>query len=240
MRLARLYFALILVADGRACAQNASDEWFPAHVGDKWTYEYTSRDENGRGRAHLDVHAWKTEEMTTGLWVVPEGTLIERQVRIVEGSPREGWGTNATPAYLLQGNCVYGDLGDADWDASAHQLNPHFLVSLTAGEVSPNFCFPLTLHKMWGAPHGLPDWNVPRPEQARDWAVVSVTVRDPATPAGQTTFHIINISAYPGSGETVDTWFAKGVGVVRKDEVHHGTIGELRTRLLRFQPASRQ
>jgi hypothetical protein len=35
---------------------------------------------------------------------------------------------------------------------------------------------------------------------------------------------------------TADIWFEKGLGVVREDEVHHGTIGEARTHLLRFQP----
>jgi hypothetical protein len=37
----------------------------------------------------------------------------------------------------------------------------------------------------------------------------------------------------------VDTWFEKGVGIIRKDQIHHGTIGELHTRLLRFEPAAR-
>jgi hypothetical protein len=58
-------------------------------------------------------------------------------------------------------------------------------------------------------------------------------------PDQQKTFHITSISAYPGAGVTVDIWFEAGVGVVREDEIHHGTIGERRIRLLRFESAAR-
>jgi hypothetical protein len=147
---------------------------------------------------------------------------------------------NPSPVYLIRGDCVYGNFGEADWDPSAHQLTASFREGLSVGYVSPDFCFPLTAHKKWGAPHGLPDWSVTRPEEAKDWEVVGIKVHDPSVPAEGTTFHIGNISSYPGSGITVDTWFEKGVGVVREDEIHSGTIGEMRTRLLRFEPASQR
>jgi hypothetical protein len=60
---------------------------------------------------------------------------------------------------------------------------------------------------------------------------------DRSAPDVQETFHVANISSYPGAGFTVDIWFAKGVGIVREDDIHHGTIGDVRTRLLRFEPA---
>jgi hypothetical protein len=75
---------------------------------------------------------------------------------------------------------------------------------------------------------------VTRPEDAKDWQVVGITVRDK-----QETFHIRSISSYPGSGVTSDIWFEKGVGVVREEDIHHGTIGDSQTRLLRFEPAAK-
>jgi len=92
------------------------------------------------------------------------------------------------------------------------------------------------VHKKWGAPHGLPGWGVIRPEQAKDWEVAGISARDSSAPSGQKTFHVTAISGYPGSGMTVDNWFAKGVGIVREEEIHHGTIGEYRRHLLRFEP----
>jgi hypothetical protein len=66
---------------------NAVSNWFPIHVGDKWVYEHLSRIDNGGGQAHPDVHTWKTEEITIGSWTVPEGTVVGRQVRVIEGAP---------------------------------------------------------------------------------------------------------------------------------------------------------
>ena len=76
-----------------------------------------------------------------------------------------------------------------------------------------------------------------RPEDAKDWEVAGVKAHTPSAPDGQKTFHVTSISGYPGAGITVDIWFAKGVGVIREDAIHHGTLGEERIRLLRFEPA---
>ena len=233
VRLARPYLALILISGGQACAQNAAASWFPVHLGDKWIYEYETRDENGEGRAHLVIHRWKTEETTIGSWTIPEGTVVGRQVRVTEGSPPTGSSVNPNPAYLIRGDCLYADV---NWNPSAHQLTADFLKELDAS-LSPDFCFPLVVHKTWGAPHGLPDWDVTRPEKARDWQVARIRVRDPSAPDKQKTFQITSISSYPGAGVTVDIWFEKSVGVVREEEIHHGTI-ERRARLLRFEPAT--
>lgn len=140
-----------------------------------------------------------------------------------------------SPAYLVRENCVYGE---TTWDTQTHQLTADFRKALEVGYISPDFCFPLTVHKRWGAPHGLPDWGVTRPEEAKDWEVVGMVYHDPLAPAGQNTYHITSISAYPGAGMTVDMWFAKGIGVIRKEAVHHGTLGTERIRLLRFESAT--
>ena len=47
------------------------------------------------------------------------------------------------------------------------------------------------------------------------------------------------ISAYPGAGVTADIWFEKGVGIIREEEIRHGTIGERRSSLPRYEPAAK-
>src|ERR1700742_838483 len=96
-----LYLAIILLSAGRASSQNVISGWFPVHPGDKWVYAHTSRDENGAGSAHLDLHAWQTEELVIASRTVPEGTLLENQVRIIEGSPPSGWRVNPNAVYLI-------------------------------------------------------------------------------------------------------------------------------------------
>jgi hypothetical protein len=76
--------------------------------------------------------------------------------------------------------------------------------------------------------------------EAKDWQVAGTKMRDPLAPDKQKTFHITSISSYLGSGMTMDIWFEKGVGIVREEEFHHGTVGEDRTRLIRFEPASQR
>src|ERR1700704_2354519 len=44
VRWARVALTLMF-ASGGVYAQDAVANWFPAHVGDKWTYEHTTRDE---------------------------------------------------------------------------------------------------------------------------------------------------------------------------------------------------
>jgi hypothetical protein len=219
----RLFIALALITSAPA------QSWYPLHTGDRWIYQYDTRDDIGEGRGHLDVHSWKTEETITGSWNTPEGLLVAKHVRVIEGAPRRGWRVDPAPAYLLRGECLYAHVR---WDPSTHQLTPELREGLTTYE-SPDFCFPLTIHKTWGAPHGLPDWAVTRPEDAKDWKVVGIEVREK-----RRLFHITSISAYPGAGITTEIWFEPGVGIVREDDIHHGTVGEVHTRLVRFEPAA--
>jgi hypothetical protein len=231
----RVYFTLVFFSGG-VCAQDAVANWFPIHVGDKWTYEHTTRDEHGEGRAHPEIHTWKTEETIVGSWAVPEGTLVERQVRVIEGSPRGR--VDPSPAYLIRENCVYAEYGGTAWDPQTHQVTAEFRKALVVGYVSPDFCFPLAVHRRWGAQHGLPVWGVTRPEEAKDWEVAEIKDHDLSVPGSQNTYHITSISAYPGAGITVDIWFAKGIGVLRKEAAHHGTLGEERIGLLKFESAT--
>jgi hypothetical protein len=50
-------------------------------------------------------------------------------------------------------------------------------------------------------------------------------------------FHIKSTSSYLGSGMTGEIWLQKGVGIVRDEYIHHGTLGEEHLRLVRFEAA---
>jgi hypothetical protein len=226
MPIVKLGLALACLAIVQARAQEAVTEWFPLHPGDQWFYAHESRDNTGAGQAHPEIHQWRTKETVTGIWTIPEGTLVGKQVRVIEGSPRPGYRVDASPADLIRGNCAYTTY--LDWDPIAHQLTAYYRQSLLAGEVAADFCFPLVVGKSWGAPHWA-DWRPPA--DAQDWRIV-------AFDASQNAFHIASISSYLGSGMTADIWFEKAVGIIREDEIHHGTVGEERTRLLHFVPAS--
>ena len=203
-----LHVFLFLAVAFPVFAQDAAVDWFPVHAGDTWIYRHETRDENGGGRAHLDIHRWQTEETVTGAWVVPEGTLVGRQVRVVEGSA--GYRVNPEPAVLIRGDCVYSS--EVDWKAQEHQLTAAFREELAAGHLAPDFCFPLGKGKTWGAP------------TTKDWQVAGKKAR---------TFHVVSISSYPGAGVTEEVWFERGVGIVREEEIHRGTIGEIRTWLVK-------
>jgi hypothetical protein len=235
MRLAPFYLSFAFISSGQVFAQNAVVDWFPTHAGDKRIYDHETRDDTGKGPAHAEVHRWKTEETIIGSWTVPEGTLVGGQVRVLDGSPPVGYRVNPDPAFLIHGDCLYR-LSAHDWDRSAHQLTPEFRKWFAVGEISADFCFPLTAHKTWGAPN----WGGIRPaSEAKDWEVAGMKARDQSAPDKQKTVHITSVSSYLGSGMTADIWFEKGVGIVREAEVHHGTIGEERTHLVRFQPVCR-
>jgi hypothetical protein len=228
---APLYLALAFISSGQAFAQNAVEDWFPVRAGDKWIYEHETRDDTGEGPTHLEIHRWKTEETIAGSWTIPEGTLVERRVRVVESSPRAGYRVDQDPAYLIRGDCLY--LSYVDWEPPHHQLTPEFREHLFAGHIAADLCFPLVVGKMWGAPNWA-EWRAPA--DAKDWRVAGIDAPDPSAPGKQNTFHITSVSSYLGSGVTADIWFEKGVGIVREEEIHHGTIGKERTRLLRFEP----
>jgi hypothetical protein len=225
---AATYFALAFVTISPAWAQPVVAHWFPIHTGDRWIYQHETRDETGLGAAHLEIHHWKTEKTVAGSWNIPEGTLAGINVRLMEGAPPTGRAVDPNPAYLIRGDCAY--LTYVEWNPRDHQLTPAFRQHLLAGHLAPDFCFPLVVGKTWGAPHW-GDWRPP--SNAKDWRVQSASGQ-PAT------FHLKSISSYPGSGQTVDIWFEKGAGIVRELDIHHGTIGEERTRLVRFEPAPRR
>jgi hypothetical protein len=234
-------FAFAFVSLGQPASQDAVANWFSLHAGDSWIYSHERRDDVGdaiyrNGRfvgGNLRISHWQTEETVTGSWTVPEGTLVGKRVRVTGGSPPPEYRANAPDgAYLIRGSCLYSS--EVEWDPANHRLMPQFRDDLLAGHLSPDFCFPLAAGKTWGAPHFM-DWRAPA--DAEDWKVAGVEVGDRSAPDKRNTFHVISVGPYLGSGMTAEIWFQKGVGIVREEEIHHGTVGEDRIRLVRFEPS---
>ena len=208
-----LYLSLSLVSFGQNPQPGIFANWFPIHPGDKWIYDHDDRNENGNGRAHPVIERWRTEQTITGSWTIPEGTLIETRVEPL-GTVPSTIHVQPNPAYLIRGNCLYES--EVDWTPATHQLTDSFRQGLLAGEYSPDFCFPLMTGKTWGH------------EGTRDWKATEIR-------AG--VFRIRSISYYPGSGQTEDIVFEKGVGILSQHGLHHGTYGEQRVQLVKFEPA---
>ncbi len=226
--------ALFFILSSQTFAQVAVADWFPLHPGDRWVYEHETRDEDGSGAAQLRTQRWRTEETITNSWSIPEGTLFKRRIQVTEGTPGTGYREMSDQMYLVRGNCLYRS--PLSFTQPDHQLTRTFREDLLAGRLAADFCFPLTVGMTWGAPH----WgNWRKPADAKDWKVVEV-LQEQFSLASQTSFHIASVSAYLGSGETGSIWFTKGVGIVSEEYIHHGTLGEVRTRLIRFEPAPQQ
>jgi hypothetical protein len=216
-----LYLALTFVSSAQSPRSDVVARWFPVHVDDKWIYSYESK--NDKGDRSLRIEHRETEETTTGVWAVSEGTLGGRHSVVMSGHPPpEYWtvGPDRDRAYLIRGNCLY--LRWSEWDPIRRQLKQSYHNDLFAGRLAADFCVPLVIGKTWCAQH-FGDWRVPPDASEKGSA-----------------FHVMSVGPYPGSGITAAIWFDKGVGVVREEEIHHGTIREVCTQLVRFEPAAKK
>ena len=90
MRHAVISLGLTLALFAQTAPNDAVANWFPVHVGDRWIYSHETRDQNSEMVGDVQISQWETEETTTGIWPVPEGTLVGRHVRISGGSPPAG------------------------------------------------------------------------------------------------------------------------------------------------------
>jgi len=218
--------AILLIPSHPSFAQSIVDGWIPLHTGNTWTYEHESRDDTGRGIANLEVRRWTTEETIIGSWIVPEGTLIGLRVHKRLSPPGPITIVEPDKAFLVQNDCLY--TANVHWDPHQHQLTPSYRENLLAGRISPDFCFPLTAGKTWGAPHWT-DWRPP--SDANDWRVRQTSYD---------TFQVRSVSSYLGSGESAEIWFTKGEGIIMGEHIHHGTISEYRTHLRDFRAISQR
>jgi hypothetical protein len=194
-------------------------EWFPLSVGDTWIYAVEARDGTEGGTAHPRISRFQLVDTIRSAKNTPDGTILEMTTVALQPAPKEA--RSGSSHLLVRDNCVYAINGInaiEDYHAldQAGSLTPEFRGLLLAGEVSPQFCFPLSNRKVWGSKSDFV------------WRVVGAS-RDAG---GNKVFHV---TTYLGSGSLVDVWFQKGRGVVRERERHRGTYWEVRTRLLHTQ-----
>jgi hypothetical protein len=198
-------------------------EWLPLAVGDRWTYDDETRDGD---RRHPDVEHWIREETTVAIESIPEGTLIRRAVRFLDGTGPPSWRRVPTEAYILvRGACIYR-LNEFGWNSERHELRAEFREYLNRGAALPNACFPLHQGQTWGDPN-----------KGRDlWTVAGLGPKnndDPPTASAESW----RLEANLASGDDNYVWFQKGVGVTAARTFHNGTYRDSHVRLVRFEPA---
>lgn len=200
---------------------------FPLQVGNTWTYEH--EDLSG-DRVHPDVSSWTTVTTVRGSLAIPEGTIILRDTRLVEGRPNGGWiAGHGSFHYLLRQNCLYF-LDQSEWDEASQALREDFRAELLSRGIAPDICFPLEAGKQWRG----------NADECRHWSVQglgggqlrfipgSIEARD---------FHMV----FPPmcSGDTGHMWFRNGTGITGEWYWHNGTYSELRVRLIKFQATAK-
>lgn len=207
---------------GLTCSVRGEDVfvWFPLKAGYSWTYQHESREVNPK---HPRITQWTTTEKIRELVPIPEGTIVEREVKTISGQPDGSWiGNYGAFSYLIRGSCI-SFLASEYWDGSKKTLRDAFRTGMLAGKVSPTLCFPLSPGRRWHSSGAEWQWNVSgRGCTASAFCPESVSASD---------FHVI--ARHAGSGGTFHLWFRKGIGITGEWYWHSGTYSELRVRLIR-------
>jgi hypothetical protein len=82
-----LVFCLALLCGAEASAQNSAADWFPIHVGDRWTYEHVHLDGTSGGVAHPEISRWETQETILDSATIAEGMLVFRRIQVLGSAP---------------------------------------------------------------------------------------------------------------------------------------------------------
>jgi hypothetical protein len=225
-------------------ARQDAKAWYPLEPGDTWTYQKESLLGN---EAHPDGERWITKETILSAFPVRElgAIMVTKSTKILNDSPTPGF----EPKYqlskrelpvthlLVRQNCVYLLDGlDANGASEVQvsgtesvsalddrtQIRPAYRDALLRGNVPADFCFPVVAGMAWGEVPGT------SPTGEFMWRVTGLNA-DPFGTSGGNTFHLWS---YLGSGDTIDRWFEKGIGVVQEVEEHHGAYDEDRRLLL--------
>ena len=125
-----------------------STRWFPLEVGNQWIYEHESREGS---REHPFLRRWETVETVTGRLDIAAGTVVVREVR-VKGKTSGGWLQTryGESNYLIHEGCLYFLDPHDSWDEQGQRLKPDYQRRLLAGQVQPEFCFPLVVGRSFG------------------------------------------------------------------------------------------
>jgi len=219
-------FAWILISWAPVFAQGVASAWFPMDIGNQWIYEHESR--GGSSKNPL-ITRWQSVETTTGAVAIPEGTVVLRHVQ-VSGDASSGWieSVFGRSNFLIRKDCLYFLNPAFSWNEQEERLRPEYAAKLLAGDVEPEFCFPLSAGKSFGrdSPPGWVPSRVVGQGRGQRFAPASVSSK-----AFDVRVHVVY-------ADETHLWFEKGVGITGEWDWHNGTYLEYRVRLVRFQPAS--
>jgi hypothetical protein len=219
---------LILLSTFVSTGQDTSAivrEWLPMQIGDRWVYEKEWR---GGDRNHPDVTRWREEDSTVAIQTTPEGTLVRRQVRLLDNTaPPPNLRIGPESNILIRDACIYYLRNGYGWNSALNQLSGEFKQDLAANKALPDVCFPLRAGQTWGDP------NI-----GRDlWTVAGFGKKNADDPVSVTQ-ESWRLEASLASGDDDYVWFQKGTGIIATRTYHNGTYDDRRVRLLQFEPGS--
>jgi len=232
---------IVIASCSSRVPQDITASWYPLQPGDSWTYAKKSLEGD---IAHPDFERWTTEETIVSAVAFPElaGTLVTRRTKVFDDTltpdflPGNDLAKREPPEshLLIHQGCIYELDG---WDATCaelpnecvpafdqnHRVRREYRDTLLRGGIAPSLCFPIVKGKSWG--------RVPSTagSDLYVWDVLGLN-QDPFGPPGGQTYHLWSTT---GAGESIDRWFAEGVGIVQQVREHHGTYDEDRRQLLR-------
>lgn len=229
-------------------------EYFPLHAGASWLYAETYKSALD-AEGHVATVTWQREMTVTGYKESPQGRVVLMRVtdsNVVYDIPpavaqeaawlRENLPDKGKGNLLIAGNCVYWMPAWAS-DAKTGALAPEYVKRLAAGEISPDFCFPMNEVRYWA--ERTREERLIREREAfeqgqgpaPDIGMYHWTVEGRAsveTPAG--TLDDCRLVVQYALGGGVRRYFRDGLGFVAEFYSHAGSFEERETRLIRFSP----
>ena len=228
--------------------------YFPLYAGATWVYEETCKSAVGNA-GDIGTVTWLRESTITGFKETPQGRVVLMRVtdsnvsydiprRAEQESQwlRQNYPDQQEGNLFISGNSVYWMPAWAS-DANTGTIAPEYARRLAAGEVSPDFCFPMDKVRFWAERtreerlirerEAFERGQGPAPDIGMyHWSTEGRASIE--TPAG--TLDDCRLVVQYALGGAVRRYFRDGIGLVAEYYSHAGTFEERETRLVRFSP----